>query len=336
MSLLGQVERFVQSAPCTLYSVRDMADFNPFDPRLRTDPYEVYRELREEAPVFWSQMMHVWVLTRYDDIFEALKDHRRYSSERTRSINPLVQQMENYRMSSGPMGTTPTMLSIDPPDHTRMRSLVSKAFTPRQVERVRPHMQEIADELLDALPEPGSHGRHRRLRGAFPDHRDRRDAWRAADRPRAVQGMVDGHCGNAGRSVPAAGRDRTLRAGFERAGGLLSGPDRAETSRAADDLLSALCAVEEQGDLLSEDELIATCILLLVAGNETTTNLIGSGMLTLLTNPDERRRLQADLSLIPSAIEEMLRYEPPAQMTSRSPSRRSSCAAVTSSPGRSC
>lgn len=294
-----------------------MADFNPFDPRLRTDPYGVYRELREESPVFWSPMLQVWLLTRYTDVFDALKDHKRYSSERTRAKNPLVQQLESYRMSSGPLGTTPTMLSIDPPDHTRMRSLVSKAFTPRQVERVRPHMQEIADGLLDALPEPGRMDVVADFAVPFPiiviaemlgipaSDRERFKAW-STDIAATLGGPFQ----------PAEVLERSVKASNE-----LADYFRAQIAlrraEPRDDLLSALCAVEEQGDLLTEDELIATCILLLIAGNETTTNLIGSGMYTLLRNSDELRKLQADPSLMPSAIEEMLRYEPSAQMTSR-------------------
>jgi cytochrome P450 len=294
-----------------------MADFNPFDPRLRSDPYEVYRGLREEAPVFWSQMIQVWVLTRYDDIFEVLKDYRRFSSERTRANNPLVQQLENYRLSSGPLGTTPTMLSIDPPDHTRMRSLVSKAFTPRQVERVRPHMQEIAEGLLDARPGPRRMDVVADFAVPFPiiviaDML----GVPTADREQFKAWSTDIAATLAGPFQPPAVLDRSVAASNE-----LADYFRAQIARRRaeprEDLLSALCAVEEQGDLLSEDELIATCMLLLIAGNETTTNLIGSGMLTLLKHPDERRKLQADLSLMPGAIEEMLRYEPSAQMTSR-------------------
>jgi len=133
-----------------------MADFNPLDPRLRSNPYDVYRELREQAPVFWQPLMQTWVLSRYDDNLAALRDHAAFSSERTRAKNALVQQLESYRLSSGPLGTTPTMLSIDPPAHTRMRHLVNKAFTPRVVERIRPHIAEIADELIDGLPQPGT------------------------------------------------------------------------------------------------------------------------------------------------------------------------------------
>ena len=294
-----------------------MADFNPFDPRLRSNPYEVYRELREEAPVFWSPIMQVWLLTRYDDVFDTLKDHRRFSSERTRATNPLVQQLESYRMSSGPLGTTPTMLSIDPPDHTRMRSLVSKAFTPKQVDRVRPHMQEIAEALMDALPEPGRMDVVADFAVPFPiiviaellgipaSDRDRFKAW-----------STDIAATLAGPFLPADVLERSVRSSNELAD-YFRGQIAQRRTQPRDDLLSALCAVEEQGDLLSEDELIATCILLLIAGNETTTNLIGSGMFTLLQNPEQRRWLQADPSRLPSAVEEILRYEPSAQMTSR-------------------
>jgi hypothetical protein len=295
----------------------EMAVFNPFDPRLRSDPYGVYRELREEAPVFWSEMMQVWLLTRYDDVFEALKDHRRYSSERTRATNPLVQQLESYRLSSGPLGTTPTMLSIDPPDHTRMRSLVSKAFTPRQVERVRPHMQAIADGLLDALPEPGSIDVAADFAVPFPIIVIAEMLGiPASDRGRFKAWSTDIAATLSGPFLPQDVLERSVQSSNELAD-YFRGQIVLRRAEPRDDLLSALCAVEEQGDLLSEDELIATCILLLIAGNETTTNLIGSGMLTLLQHPDERRLLQADLTLLPGAVEEMLRYEPPAQMTSR-------------------
>src|SRR4051812_4620208 len=91
-----------------------MADFNPFDPRLRSNPYAVYKELRESSPVQWSQVMQVWVLTRYDDVLAVLRDHGRFSSDRVRATNPFIKQLEDYRLASGPIGRTPTMLSIDP------------------------------------------------------------------------------------------------------------------------------------------------------------------------------------------------------------------------------
>ena len=311
-----------------------MADFNPFDPRLRTNPYEVYRELREEAPIFWSPMMQVWVLTRYDDVLTALKDHANFSSERLRANNPLVQALESQRLASGPLGTTPTMLSTDPPAHTRMRSLVNKAFTPRQVERIRPQMVEIAEGLLDALPEPGKVDVVADFSIPFPiiviaamlgvpaTDRERFKAW-STD--------IAGSLG--GPFQPPDVIDRSVQASNEIAD-YFRDQIAARRSEPRDDLLSALAAAEEEGDLLTEDELIATCILLLVAGNETTTNLIGSGMVTLLQNPDERRKLQANPSLMASAVEEMLRYEPAAQMTSRIANEGAGMGGVRFEPGQ--
>jgi cytochrome P450 len=294
-----------------------MADFNPLDPRLRSNPYDVYRELREGAPVFWQPLMQTWVLSRYDDNLAALRDHASFSSERLRAKNALVQQMESYRLSSGPLGTTPTMLSIDPPAHTRMRHLVNKAFTPRVVERIRPHVAEIADELLDALPDPGSLDVVNDLAiplptiviaevlGVPPSDRARFKSW-STDVANSLGGPFQ----------PPEVLERARVSSIEIADYFRDQiAQRRRSPR--EDLLSALCAAEEQGDLLSENELIATCILLLVAGNETTTNLIGNGMLALLRNPEQRRRLQADPSLIESAVDEMLRYEGSVQMTSR-------------------
>ena len=292
-------------------------DFNPFDPRLRTNPYEVYRELRETDPVHWSQIMQTWLLTRYDDNLMVLRDHARFSSDRTRATNPFVKELEKFRQASGPAGRTPTMLSVDPPAHTRMRNLVNKAFTPRTVERVRPHIAEIADELLDSLPDPGKIDVVRDLAiplpviviaetlGVPPSERERFKAW-STD----IAGTLGGPF------QPPEVLDKARISSIELAEYFQDQLDKRRKAP-ADDLLSALVAAEEQGDLLSEDELLATCILLLVAGNETTTNLVGNGMLALLQNPDERRRLQGDPALLPAGIEEMLRFDGPAQMTSR-------------------
>jgi cytochrome P450 len=294
-----------------------MADFNPFDPQLRTNPYAVFAALREQDPVYWSEIMQVWVATRYDDVYTLLRDNARFSSERTRATNPFVRQMESYRQASGPIGRTPTMLSQDPPAHTRMRTLVNKAFTPRVVERIRPHIHEIANELLDAVPEPGRLDVIADLAVPLPVIVIAEVLGvPAADRVR-FKGWSSDIAGTLGGPFqPQDALERALRSSNEIAE-YFRDQIAQRRREPRDDLLSALAAAEEQGDLLSEDELLATCILLLVAGNETTTNLIGNGMLALLNNPDTRRRLQADPSLIPSAVEEMLRYDGPVIMTSR-------------------
>jgi hypothetical protein len=294
-----------------------MADFNPFDPRLRINPYPVYKELREESPVYWSDVMQLWILTRYDDVYAVLRDHARFSSERTRATNPFVKQMEAFRQASGPLGRAPTMLSLDPPAHTRMRNLVNKAFTPRVVERSRPRIQEIAETLLDGLADPNEIDVVRDLAiplpviviaevlGVPPTDRARFKAW-SSD----IAGTLGG------AFQPMEVLERAQRSANEIADYFRS---QIEERRRAprEDLLSALVAAEEQGDLLSMDELLATCILLLVAGNETTTNLIGNGMLTLIENPDQGRLLQDNPALIADAVDEMLRYDGPVQMTSR-------------------
>jgi cytochrome P450 len=294
-----------------------MVDFNPFDPRLRTDPYAVYRELREGEPVFWNEILQMWMLTSFDDCLAVLRDHTRFSSERTRADNVFLKAMEDYRRGSGPLGRTLTMLSSDPPAHTRMRNLVNKAFTPRSVELIRPRIQEIADELLDNLPDPNAIDVVKDL---------------AIPLPIIVIAEVLG--------IPAADREqfkawssaiaRTLGGAFQpqdvldlaqRSSNEIADYFREQIAlrrtEPRDDLLGRLILAEEAGDLLSEDELIATCILLLVAGNETTTNLIGNGALLLLNNPDQRRLLQDRPELLTPAVEEMLRYDGPAQMTSR-------------------
>jgi hypothetical protein len=294
-----------------------VAEFNPFLPQLRTDPYAVYKLLREQDPVHWSPLMQAWVLTRYDDVLAVLRDHQHFSSERNRSTHPFVQQLEAMRRASGPLGRAPTMLSLDPPAHTRLRNLVNKAFTPRMVQRMRPHIQEIADELLDALPDAERLDVIGDLAvplpviviaetlGVPPADRERFKAW-STDIANTLGGPLQ----------PSDVLQRAQRSSIELAD-YFREQIELRGKRPRDDLLSALIAAEEKGDLLSEDEMLATCVLLLVAGNETTTNLIGTGMLALLEHPLERVRLQQDPSLIESAVEEMLRYDGPAQITSR-------------------
>ena len=294
-----------------------MTDFNPFDPRLRSDPYAVYRELREASPVYWSEVMQVWMLTRFDDCLAVLRDHTRFSSERTRANNQFVKQMEAMREKSGPIGTTLTMLSTDPPAHTRMRNLVNKAFTPRSIEAIRPRIQEIGDSLLDALPDPHAIDVVADLAVPLPvivicevlgvpvADRDQFKRW-SSD--------IAGTLGAPFQPMDVV--ERSQRSSIEMAD-YFRGQIAQRRTAPRDDLLSRLIAAEEQGDLLSEDELIATCILLLVAGNETTTHLIGNGALLLLQNQEQRRLLQCRPELLTSAVEEMLRYDSPAQITSR-------------------
>src|SRR3990170_7334003 len=209
------------------------------------------------------------------------------------------------------------MLTSDPHEHTRLRGLVNKAFTPRAVERLRPHIQQIVDGLLAGVVEAGRMDVIQDLAyplpviviaemlGISPQDRAQFKKW-----------STDIAATTGGPLLAPEVLERARQSAIELAD-YFRGVIARRRREPQDDLISALIAAEEQGQVLSEDELLATCILLLVAGNETTTNLIGNGMLALLRHPDELQRLRNDPSLIVSAVDEMLRYDGPAQMTSR-------------------
>jgi hypothetical protein len=291
--------------------------FNPFSPDAISNPYPGYRLLREQDPVHYSPLMDGWVLSRYDDVLATLKDTR-FSADRRRARNRLVQQAMAAQGETGPLVQASTMLTSDPPDHTRLRGLVSKAFTARVVDAMGPHIQEIVDSLLDEVQDQGEMDLIERLAyplpviviaellGVPPEQRETFKRW--SDDIVATLG--------AGGLPQADVAERAWRSSMEMAEYFASMIE--ERRRAPkDDLLSGLVAAEERGEVLSQEELIATCILLLVAGNETTTNLIGNGMLALFRNPDQLDLLRARPELTESAVEEMLRYDGPVQATGR-------------------
>ncbi len=291
--------------------------FDPFLPEAVGNPYPMYRQLREQDPVHFNEMLEVWVLTRYDDIVSVLRDPR-FSADRRQGRSRFAQMArERMEQQSGPLGRANTMLTSDPPEHTRMRGLVSKAFTPRVVESMRPHIQEIVDGLLDGAKDKGGMDIVwdlgyplpviviAEMLGVPPEDRDDFKRW-------------------SDDIVATLGGPFVSEETLERA--QLSGQEMADYFHAViaerrkeprDDLLSGLIAAEERGEVLSEEELLATCILLLAAGNETTTNLIGNGMLALLRNPDQLETLRKNPNLAESAVEEFLRYDGPVQGTGR-------------------
>jgi len=287
--------------------------FNPIDPEFVADPYPTYHRLRAEDPVHHSPL-GFWVLSRYDDVVAALRDPR-FAKEAIASVVAA-------RFGISVAGPGLSMLDRDPPNHTRLRGLVNKAFTPRVVEVLRPRVQAIVDELLDRVRDQGSMDLIEDFAYPLP---------------------VIVICEMLG--VPLADRDRFKTWGLDIARGLDAiwlPPDsevavRSAASRRAiaeyfreliaerrteprGDLLSGLIAAEEAGDHLSVEELLATCILLLIAGHETTVNLIGNGTLALLRHPAELRRLRDDPGLITTAVEELLRFDGPVQRTARVPS----------------
>lgn len=291
--------------------------YNPFIPEVHANPYPMYHRLRSEDPVHWSELMDAWILTRYKDAVAVLTDGDRFSADRRQARNRFAQEAQRLEEEFGPFGRTQTMLTSDPPLHTRLRRLVSKAFTPRMVEGLRPRIQEIVDELLDAVEGSRRMDVIRDLAyplpviviaemlGVAPADRDRFKRW-SDEIVLTLNGPF----------TPPEDLERARRSSIELAE-YFRGVIAERRKEPREDLLSGLIAAEEQGQILSEDEMLASAMLLLVAGNETTTNLIGNGMLALTRNPAQMRKLQDDPSLIQTAVEELLRYDGPVQGTGR-------------------
>jgi cytochrome P450 len=282
--------------------------FDPRSPEFRANPYPFYDMLRSFAPIFYWQEWGIWFLTSYDHCNNLLRDNRlghgQFPMEIPPAQQPLFEMQNNW------------MLIKNPPDHTRLRSLVHKAFTPRMVEQLRGTIQTITDDLLDIVQEKGEMDVIADLAYPLPvtviammlgvpreDHRQFHGWSNALARSLDLTDDPVVYDQAAEATVAFTNYMQTLVA--ER------------RSRPQDDLLSALVAVEDAGDKLSPTELLATCTLLLTAGHETTINLIGNGALALLRHPDQKRKLQSEPEHIHTAIEEFLRYDSPVQLTSR-------------------
>lgn len=290
-----------------------------FDPRgsaNRQDPYPQYRRLREIDPIHRSPVVPGWVLTRYRDVQDALSDERLSSDERHwKRYGMVAERRRRMGLPEPYVEGSNGMLRIDPPDHTRLRSLVSRAFTPRAIERMRPRVDAIAEEWLARAADRGEIELVRDFAAPLPvtviaemlgvpaeDHEKFRH-W--SDEGVRMLGFGDGD--DVRRSLVAM---EEIRQYLEKIV-----EERRREPR--EDLLSGLVAAEEDGERLTTGELFAQTMLILVAGNETTTNLISNGVVALLRNPEQLERLRAEPELLPSAMNEFLRYDSPVQLTSR-------------------
>ena len=278
------------------------------------DPYPGYRAMRDRGRVLQDPSGTHWVVTGYDEVRQVLTDPRfGEAAGRGGRIRVSLANAE----PDGTLGRVDTMLSVDPPEHTRMRRLVSKAFTPRSIELLRPRIQAIVDELLDGLEGRDEFDLVSELAWPLPvtviaemlgvDAKDRADFKRWSDEMVATLG---GRSMGADVFEKARKSNRELAEYFQR----VIGERRAEPKG---DLVSRLCAADEFGETLSEDEIIGTCALLLVAGNETTTNLIANGMVALFNHPEQLERLREHPELLPSAVDELLRFAGPVHTTRR-------------------
>jgi cytochrome P450 len=282
------------------------------------DPYATYARLRAEDPVHWCEPWGQWVITRFEDVLAVNKDPQRFSSAgwEKRFIAELpaeVRKLPNMQRHYG----TKVLSMTDPPEHTRLRRLVVRSFTPRVLEALRPSIEELVQELLDAVA-----GRPvfdfiedfayplpaiviARLLGAPDDARHDFMRW-SKD---IVDFVGTGHADSA-RALRNETTLREFRA-------FLEPVIQERRAHPRDDLMSILASTGEDGDRLTDDELVSTCIVLLFAGHETTANLLGNGLLALLRHPEQLGRLREEPGLMPTAVEELLRYDSPVQRNRR-------------------
>ena len=287
--------------------------YHLLDPEVLANPYPLFHRLRTEDPVHWDPFLHAWVVTRYKDVVTVL---HHYSANRTptpeqltemglKPLNPIAEVMVKQ------------MLFLDAPAHTRLRSLSAHAFSPGRVEVLRRHIRDIANSLLDKVQATGRMDVIADLAEPLPcivtaemlgvpveDHQQLK-LW-----SQDFAEMLGNFQHNPER-VPKIVKSVGEMTDYFRSA------MREQRLHPRDGLVNSLMTAEVQGDRLTDDEVIANCIVTMVGGQETTTNLIGNGVLSLLRNPGQLEKLRSDLSLIPSAVEEMLRYESPSQHTAR-------------------
>ncbi len=288
--------------------------FNPFAPGFVDDPYPHYRELRATAPVH-EHPLGFWMLSHYEDVTALLRSGNSVE-EGNASPSPLRDMYEAAAGDRGRRSDGLSMLDQDPPDHTRLRRLVSKAFTPRAVTALEPRVTELVDAALRRIAAAGSVDLIEELAYPLPftvisemlgmpptDHARLREL--AGTMVRSLEPVNDPELIAA---IAEADSELTARTADVIA---------AKRREPGDDLLTALISAEEDGDVLSDDELIAQVVLLYVAGHETTVNLIANGVLALLHNPEQLALLRSRPDLDGNAVEELLRYDSPVQMSRR-------------------
>ncbi|HLZ63537.1 MAG TPA: cytochrome P450 [Ktedonosporobacter sp.] len=281
-----------------------------------TNPYPVYHRLRSTDPVLWDEQMNCWILTRYYDVVPGLRDQRFSAARFLLDTTWFPAEMQST-LSPAALALTRQMLFLDPPDHTRLRGLVARAFTPRVLEALRPRIQNIADTLLDATQANGRMDVMHdfayplpaiviaEMLGVPPEDRDQFFQWTGSF------GLLLGGNNPSVETVLQALHDVVDFIAYFRK------IIEQHRSNPRDDLMQAMITAEEQGDRLSEEELLGNCILLLAAGHGTTTHLIGNGLLALLQHSNQLEDLKHNPSMISLAVMELLRFDGPVQITSR-------------------
>lgn len=283
------------------------------DPAVLANPYPLFHRLRTEDPVHWDPYLHAWVVTKYADVVTVLHD---FSAERTPTPEHLAE-MGLADLSPIAKVMVKQMLFLDAPTHTRIRGLASFAFTPRRVAVLRDHIRDIVKNLLDAVADKGRMDIIGDLADPLPytvtaemlgvpvEDAPQLKAW--------SQDFAEmlGNFQHNPENAPKVRRSvEAMTSYFQNAIAEIRQHPR-------EGLIQSFLTAEIDGDRFTDEEVIANTIVTMVGGQETTTNLIGNGVLTLLRHPEEFEKLKSDPSLIPSAVEEMLRFEPPSQHTAR-------------------
>ncbi len=294
-----------QDLPLSLYHL--------LDPEVLANPYPLYHRLRSEDPVHWDPFLHAWVVTRYSDVINIFQH---FSANRT----PTPEQLTALGLSSlTPLAEVMVhqMLFLDPPMHGRVRGLASKAFTARRVEVLRTHIHEVTKSLLDAVQDRGHMDILKDFAIPLPAIITAEmlgvptSDWPQLTVWSADFAQVLGNFQHNPERAPQVIKSLEAMIAYFRAA------IKEQQQHPRDGLINALLNAEIDGDRLTEEEVVANTIVTMVGGQETTTNLIGNGILTLLRHRDQMEKLKADLTLIPSAVEELLRYESPSQHTAR-------------------
>ena len=289
--------------------------FNPFAPGFTDDPYPHYAELRATEPVEHNEL-GFWALWRHRDVAEVLRAKMSVEDGKVTNQGPMADAYAEAYAEAGLAGDSPSMLDRDPPDHTRLRKLVSQAFTPRTIERLTPAIQQLVDDALDRIDDEGKVDLIDALAFPLPFTvisvmlgMPDTDTTRLRELSHTVV-----------RSLEPVPDERTVRDIVASQIELMQLASEAiawKRANPADDLLTALINAEDSGDVLSDEELVAQVILLYVAGHETTVNLIGNGTLALLRDREQLDFWRERPDLDDNAVEELLRFDSPVQMSRR-------------------
>ncbi|HVC44373.1 MAG TPA: cytochrome P450 [Candidatus Binataceae bacterium] len=278
-------------------------DFDPFAPDVRCNPYPYFAQLRNYSPVYWMESLQSWAITRYEDVAYVAKNTQIFSSA---PIIPAILGELN------PVPEVNWLISTDPPAHQPLRKLVNKAFTPRMVAALEPRIREIAAQLLDRVEPGGDFDFVRDFATPLPMMVIAEMLGVDAQRHRDFKHWSDDMLRLTGGAVPP-GELPLLRQSVDDMRSHFEQVIDERRGQPKDDLITALVRAEDENHALTGREVLAMCVLLLIAGNETTTNLLGNTAFTLLSHPAALARVRANPALVPQMIEEILRYESPVQ-----------------------